>query len=95
MPSTLVKIEKQGERFLFKGRGWGHGVGLCQFGAKRMAELGYRYQDILRYYYPDSEIRNLDNLSSKDLQKVTSVEEKDSRVKGWLRKVKSVIEDYY
>jgi stage II sporulation protein D len=36
----------------FEGRGWGHGVGLSQFGAKGMAERGYAYAQILEYYYP-------------------------------------------
>jgi len=36
----------------FEGRGWGHGVGLSQFGAKGMAERGYIYTQILEYYYP-------------------------------------------
>jgi len=35
----------------FEGRGWGHGVGLCQWGAKAMAEKGWDHGDILRYYY--------------------------------------------
>lgn len=95
MRSTLIRIQKVGDRFIFKGKGWGHGVGLCQFGTKHMAELGYRYQDILRYYYPDSEIRNLDHLSSKSLETLTSSGKEGSGVKGWLRKLKSVVEDYY
>ena len=41
---------------MLTGNGAGHGVGLCQWGAKEMAELGYPYQSILRYYYPGTEI---------------------------------------
>ena len=37
--------------FTFVGRGWGHNVGMSQFGAKAMAELGYNYLDILQFYY--------------------------------------------
>jgi stage II sporulation protein D len=36
----------------FEGRGWGHGVGLSQFGAKGMADRGYAYPQILEHYYP-------------------------------------------
>ncbi len=36
----------------FTGRGWGHGVGLCQDGAIAMAERGYSYRQILTHYYP-------------------------------------------
>jgi SpoIID/LytB domain protein len=38
------------------GAGWGHGVGLCQIGAAVMAYKGYGYRDILRHYYPGSEL---------------------------------------
>ena len=39
------------EAFTFSGRGWGHGVGLCQVGAYGMAVGGARYRDILKKYY--------------------------------------------
>jgi stage II sporulation protein D len=39
------------DQFTFSGRGWGHGVGLCQVGAYGMAVAGARYQDILKKYY--------------------------------------------
>jgi len=41
----------------FVGAGWGHGVGMSQHGAKGMAELGYSYLDILKYYYTGVEVR--------------------------------------
>jgi stage II sporulation protein D len=37
--------------FTFNGHGWGHGIGLSQYGAKAMAEAGYSYSDILTHYY--------------------------------------------
>jgi len=37
--------------FIFWGRGWGHGVGMSQWGAYHMAQLGYSYQEILNFYY--------------------------------------------
>ena len=37
--------------YVFNGRGWGHGVGMSQWGAYNMARLGYSYRDILNYYY--------------------------------------------
>jgi stage II sporulation protein D len=37
--------------FTFSGRGWGHGVGLCQVGAFRMAQIGFSYKEILKKYY--------------------------------------------
>lgn len=56
--STLWDSMTQKEdQFYFKGRGWGHGAGLCQYGTKYLAELGYKYDQILNYYYPESEIK--------------------------------------
>ncbi len=40
----------------FTGKGYGHGVGMCQFGAKGMADAGFSYRDILKFYYPDAEL---------------------------------------
>lgn len=42
--------------FLFQGRGSGHGVGMCQWGAKGMAEQGYSFGEILQFYYPGTRI---------------------------------------
>ncbi len=39
------------ERFLISGSGWGHNVGMSQYGAKAMAELGFTYDQILKFYF--------------------------------------------
>ena len=54
--STQFHIESIGREVVFTGKGSGHAVGLCQWGAKEMAELGYRYQSILEYYYPGTDL---------------------------------------
>jgi len=56
-----TKFDSQGlaEEFIFWGGGWGHGVGMCQFGACGMAKKGYNYREILKHYYKRSEILNL------------------------------------
>jgi stage II sporulation protein D len=54
--STNFTVSIRGYYADFKGKGWGHGVGLCQWGAKSMAECGFKYDEILKYYYPDSEL---------------------------------------
>lgn len=54
--STLFAMEWMGSRIKFYGRGWGHGVGMCQWGAKGMAERGANYRQILQYYYPETKI---------------------------------------
>ena len=43
----------------FTGRGNGHGVGMCQWGAKVMGERGYKTAAILHFYYPDATLRKL------------------------------------
>jgi stage II sporulation protein D len=56
---TLDREFDEGGRvthYLFYGRGWGHGVGLCQVGAFRMAQSGAGYKDILKKYYRDVKI---------------------------------------
>jgi len=49
---------KGGYTFTFSGRGYGHGVGLSQFGAKRMAEQGFSYRDIIAYYFRGTRLGN-------------------------------------
>lgn len=44
--------------YIFSGRGWGHGVGMSQWGAYHMAQMGYSYEDILLFYYDRVEIMN-------------------------------------
>jgi len=58
--STVCQIvELSGKWAFFSGRGWGHGVGLCQCGAQGMAREGKNTQQILSYYYPGSQIINI------------------------------------
>lgn len=55
--STLCQIVKWGDGWAFlSGRGWGHGVGLCQCGAEGLARRGKKMPEILHHYYPGSEI---------------------------------------
>lgn len=58
--STLFKIEKTTpSEFFLSGSGWGHGVGMCQFGAMKMAEIGITFEDILKYYYSGCEVKKI------------------------------------
>ena len=54
--STSFSIKSSGSSFVFDGKGWGHGVGLCQYGTQNMAKSGFRWFDILRYYYPEIDL---------------------------------------
>jgi stage II sporulation protein D len=60
--STNFTLKILGDKVYFEGIGWGHGVGFCQWGGYFMAKKGYRYKDILKYYFPGSEISDLDKL---------------------------------
>jgi SpoIID/LytB domain protein len=57
--SSAFDIEKTPTGFRLHGRGWGHGVGLCQIGAAVMGEQGKTYEEILLYYYRGAEIQSL------------------------------------
>jgi stage II sporulation protein D len=57
LTSSAWTARVQGEEVVFEGRGFGHGVGLCQWGAKRMGEIGFDPWEILRFYYPGSDLQ--------------------------------------
>ena len=63
LKSSLYDIVMRGYYFDVMGRGWGHGVGLCQWGAYYMAVDRFRYKEILRYYYPGAELKKADYAS--------------------------------
>ncbi|MBQ9640592.1 MAG: SpoIID/LytB domain-containing protein [Bacteroidaceae bacterium] len=54
--SSAFSVERTEDGFVLHGKGWGHGVGLCQIGAAVMGTLGYSYDEILQHYYPGSEL---------------------------------------
>ena len=57
--STLFSVTVRGDTFQFVGRGFGHGVGLCQTGAIIRARRGATVDEILAHYYPDTRVRVL------------------------------------
>lgn len=57
LPSTDFSVKMDGEMVIFEGRGWGHGVGLSQWGAQEMARNGKTYREILEHYYPEAIIK--------------------------------------
>ncbi|HHX73314.1 MAG TPA: SpoIID/LytB domain-containing protein, partial [Firmicutes bacterium] len=56
LPSTNVTWEVADDRVVFIAKGYGHGVGLCQYGADGMAGQGKTYREILQYYYTGVEV---------------------------------------
>lgn len=63
LKSTFFSVEPKGDMVIFNGRGYGHGVGLCQEGAMEMARRHYSYKDILNFYYKEVYLVNLNALS--------------------------------
>jgi len=57
--STLFKLKKAKNGYELTGRGFGHGVGLCQWGAQGMDRKGMDYKEILGHYYPDTQLDTL------------------------------------
>ena len=56
LKSSAFDISRDGDFFVLSGRGWGHGVGLCQIGAAVMAAKGYDYIQILKHYYKGASV---------------------------------------
>jgi len=63
--STMFDTSVRADKLVLNGRGWGHGVGLCQWGAYGMARDGRKADQILKYYYPGAEITTIDKLPAK------------------------------
>jgi stage II sporulation protein D len=56
LKSSLYDVSEHGDGITFHGRGFGHGVGLCQVGAEVMGEEGRSYRQILNFYYPGTRL---------------------------------------
>jgi stage II sporulation protein D len=65
LKSTLFAVAVDGDTARFAGRGYGHGVGMCQWGAKGMAEQGYHAARILEFYYPGTSLGALDERTAR------------------------------
>jgi stage II sporulation protein D len=63
--STKFDAEIKRGFLVLNGMGWGHGVGMCQWGAFGMSERGKKCDEILKYYYPGTEIMTIDKLPVK------------------------------
>jgi len=69
LKSTFFSIYEDNDMLVFKGRGFGHGVGLCQEGAMEMINEGFKYDDIIKYYYSNVYI-----VSYEDILKLQKIE---------------------
>ncbi|HEY0253600.1 MAG TPA: SpoIID/LytB domain-containing protein, partial [Kofleriaceae bacterium] len=59
LKSTLFEVKRDGAMFVFRGAGFGHGVGMCQLGAIGMAEAGKSHDQILGHYYRGTHLHKL------------------------------------
>ncbi len=57
--SFCFNIRKKGNKIIVKGRGFGHHLGLCQWGAREMVRDGWDYKQILQFYYPSTRLMRL------------------------------------
>ena len=62
LKSTNFSLKQKGDFFVFNGYGWGHGVGMCQWGAFALSIKGWSFKKILKKYYPYSKIVNIKKL---------------------------------
>ena len=67
LPSTFFSVTKKDNYIIFNGKGFGHGVGLSQWGALEMAKQGKDYREILAHYYPGTKLKHSEELQYKDL----------------------------
>jgi SpoIID/LytB domain protein len=56
LPSSMFVVDREGAATILHGGGWGHGAGMCQWGAVGRAEAGQGYREILRAYYSGAEV---------------------------------------
>lgn len=59
LKSYYFEINQKNDRIIITTKGYGHGVGMSQYGAQSMALSGYNYEDIIKYYYKDVEIKKI------------------------------------
>jgi len=69
LKSARFKVSVEDGTFTFTGKGAGHGVGMCQWGAKGMADGGYSYRQILGHYYTGLFLRNTSSLGPESAQR--------------------------
>ena len=63
--SPLFSVTPMDDAVVIEGRGWGHGVGLCQWGAAELARRGLSAAEILAYYYPGAQLVPVDELNHR------------------------------
>lgn len=65
LKSSRFTVSRSGSKFVFRGGGFGHGLGLCQEGSHAMAQRGHSYQQILAHYFPGTRLDRGDNAETR------------------------------
>jgi stage II sporulation protein D len=63
--SIKFEVYVSGVKLVLKGFGWGHGVGMCQWGSYGLAQRGRTAEEILKFYYPGAEVTTIDKIGPK------------------------------
>jgi stage II sporulation protein D len=61
LPSTNFTLSRDNGNYVFDGKGYGHGVGLCQWSALEMSREGMTYKQILEYFYPGTKLEKYED----------------------------------
>lgn len=69
LKSSDFTIEQKSDHFVFNTKGFGHGIGMSQYGANGMAKEGKTYEEILSYYYQGVEVQTVDDIAPMLVQK--------------------------
>jgi stage II sporulation protein D len=72
LKSSRFTVSRSGSDFVFRGSGFGHGLGLCQEGASEMAQRGYNYNQILAKYFPGTMVGPQSNVRSPSKSRSSS-----------------------
>jgi stage II sporulation protein D (peptidoglycan lytic transglycosylase) len=72
LKSSRFSISRSGSAFVFRGSGFGHGLGLCQEGSHVMAQRGYNYRQILAKYFPGTSLGPPNALKPSPVSKLSS-----------------------
>lgn len=74
--SSFYDLKIQGNKLAIQGRGLGHAVGMCQWGARGMAQHGFTYKEILDHYFKGTEVKNRDDMNGAEAGATVSTTEK-------------------
>ena len=66
LKSSFFVVKPYKDVFVFIGKGWGHSVGMCQWCAKNMADIGYSYKEILAFFYPNTYIGTINEKGKRE-----------------------------